>query len=409
MFSLFGNKSRKCGCVNRTVVCECVGHGHPDKLADQISDAILDTYLELDPNSRVGIETLVKDNVIVVGGEVHSKANPDICQAIRNVIDEVHYPENHHLMPDTVKIINLIGQQSEEIHSSVDKEDGEIGAGDQGFVVGFASNETKAYLPLGDFAAKRICYFLGDWRNEEKWGPDYKTQVIVDYDKKGNPTIRQILISVMHNHEYTDNMEKLREEITEVVKRVFDFYEDLIPHKDEYELVINPSGSWEIGGPISDCGVTGRKIVVDNYGGYCNVGGGAFSGKDLTKVDRSGAYLARYIAKNIVAAGIANTAKVELSYIIGKPQPSSINIDLDENCKLVPKIKEWLLENVDMCPSALIQRFNNGERGIGHDTDKHLGLGFYVTARYGHFAPADYVYTWEGTELAEKMKEAILG
>ena len=409
MFNLFGDKSKKCGCVERTVVCECVGYGHPDKLADQISDSILDDYITLDPNSRVGIETLVKDNIVVVGGEVHSNAHPDIEKTIRDIIEGINYPENHNLRPENIKVINLIGQQSEEIHNSVDKENGEIGAGDQGFVVGFASNETMVYLPLGDFVAKRICYFLGDYRYMEKWGPDLKTQVIVDYDKKGNPTIRQILISVMHNHEYTNDMDELREEITEVVDRMFGFYEELKPHKDEYELVINPSGSWEIGGPISDCGVTGRKIVVDHYGGYCNVGGGAFSGKDLTKVDRSGAYLARYIAKNIVAAGIADTAKVELSYIIGQPQPSSINIDLNRNCKLVPKIKEWLSQHVDMRPSALINRFYNKERGVGHSLDRNLWLGFNATSYYGHFGAADCFYKWEATDIADRMKEDILG
>lgn len=378
--------------INKTIVSEFVSYGHPDKIADQIADAILDEYLKLDKNTRAGIEVMVKDNVVVLGGEISSKATVNYDTIVRYVFNDIKFPDNHHLNPDNIKIINLIGKQSPEIHQGVDKSETVIGAGDQGFMVGYASNETETFMPLGHYIAKKLCQYVCDYK-AVRLGPDTKTQVIVDYDNKGVAKVASILVSTMHQCD----LKIAREEIEKIInsnmmnieKGIFEKY-----IKDKgVKIDINPCGSWRIGGPISDCGVTGRKLVVDQYGGYCNIGGGAYSGKCMSKVDRSAAYMARYLAKNIVASGICSTAKVELSYMIGVPEPSSINIEMDRNQDNAYIIKEWIRKNIDLTPYGIINRFDG------------YCPRYYNTAKNGHYGvivnnnETEKLYPWEKVDI----------
>ena len=382
---------------NKLIASEFVSFGHPDKIADQIADAILDNFLVQDKNARTGIEVMVKDNIVVLGGEVNSFAKVDYDKIVRNVFSELNFPSNHHLSPEEIKIINLIGKQSEEIHNGVDKVD-EIGAGDQGFMVGYATNETSVYMPLGHYIAKRICNYVA---KHELWGPDTKTQVIIEYDNNNKAIgIHSILVSTMHQC----SLECVRGNVRLAITRNFvgldkDIYEKFIKDKN-VRVDVNPCGSWQIGGPISDCGITGRKLVVDSYGGYCNIGGGNYSGKDLSKVDRSGAYMARYLAKNIVASGFCDTCRVTLSYMIGVAQPCSVEIDVNRNFNKLPQLKKWILQNVDLTPKSFISKFTPTIKGQ-----------FYRTSRYGHFGYDTkenvLLFTWEKLDLVEDLKQFV--
>ena len=386
---------------NVTISSECVTNCHPDKMADRIADAILDEYLYRDENTRTGIEVMVKDNVVVLGGEVHSNAVVDCDDIVKHLYKHhFKFPENHHLQPENLKIINLIGRQSQEIHDGVDKEDGEIGAGDQGFVVGFATNETPTYMPLGHYFASQICRWI---EQQATIGPDAKSQVVVEYDGEGNGSIKHILVSVM-------NPENTLDEIRDYIKRhitngdMFEnkgMYEKYIKDK-KFEILVNPCGDWKIGGPVSDCGVTGRKIVVDQYGGYCNVGGGAFSGKDLSKVDRSGAYAARYIAKSIVAAGIADVAKVEMTYVIGEPEPVSINVVLDSNEDKISEIKEIILKHFPTRVSSIIKAFRRVNHWFRRLSDASH-FGYETKDKYVSY----YCYPWENEKRGKKYFEEL--
>lgn len=388
-------------CKNKTITSEYVSYGHPDKLADQIADQILYDISLVDKNVRAGIEVMVKDNIVVLGGEISTTAELNYDACVRNVFNEVNYPSNHHLMPSDIKVINLIGKQSAEISAMVDKVDGEIGAGDQGFCVGYASNETDEYMPIGHYIAQRICLRVTHLtngklgKNSLRFGPDVKTQVVVSYDENENATVDYILVSAMHPdgclYELKDAVHKLIHKNAENFLG-HDVFEKYIKGKS-IKLDVNPYGEWTVGGPISDCGVTGRKIVVDQYGGYCNVGGGAFSGKDMSKVDRSGAYMARYIAKNIVASGLCDNAKVVLSYVIGQMQPCALDIELNRNCDLIPKIKEWLYNNVDMSPSGIIKRFTKNGR---------VNIVYPVLSRFGHYGYVAY-RPWENIDFADEL------
>jgi S-adenosylmethionine synthetase len=379
----------------KTIASEYVSAGHPDKISDQIADALLDEYLRRDPNSRTGIEVMVKDNIVVLGGEVNSAEIIDYETAVRNVFDYLKFPENHRLRYEDIKIINLIGQQSPEISQGVDRSQTIIGAGDQGFAVGYATYETDTFLPLGYYLAKLICNYVASL---DGFGPDTKAQVIVDYtyNDEGDllsTIVRSILVSTMHTKTLNITTKTVKDSILYNLDFFLpqDIWETHIVGNKFLKINVNPCGAWRIGGPVSDCGVTGRKIVVDQYGGYENVGGGAFSGKDGTKVDRSAAYMARYIAKNRLASGICNTAKVELSYMIGVPEPSSINIEMDKNQKLTEQVKRWVYDNINMTPYGIMSRFN-------------LWYPKYLnTARFGHFG--DPSYEWEKTDLANKIKE----
>ena len=384
--------------MKRTVVCEYVGFGHPDAVADQVSDALLDEFLKQDSNTRAGIEVMVKDNIIVLGGEVKSQGKIDYDSIVRKVFDNLPYPANHHLSADEIKVINLIGKQSPEISRGVDKEDGTVAAGDQGFVVAMASNETEDYMPLGMHVVKKVCQYVAS-QTALGFGPDCKSQVITVYDEKGHAYIDSILVSTMHQ----GGLEADRKTIETMIRHnrmgfsqyVLTKYFLCTAHKPK--IIVNPNGEWRIGGSVSDCGMTGRKIVVNQFGGYCPVGGGNLGGKDLSKIDRSAAYMCRYLAKNIVAAGISDTAKVELSYMIGVAQPSSINIELNRNQDRTDDIIQWIKDHVDLSPSGIIRRFDGGYTRNLH------------TARYGHYGKSDKemedkaiarIYPWERTDIA---------
>ena len=392
----------------KIVTSEYVSYGHPDKVADQVSDALLDDYLTIDSNTRAGIETMIKDNIVIVGGEVKTEAtNVNIEQTVRNVLDLVNYPDSHKLHGNDIKIINLIGEQSQEISKGVDRDDCDcIGAGDQGFVVGFASNETNEYIPLGVYVARQICKGV---TLVDGLGPDVKTQVCVEYGARV-PKIKSIVVSTMHSDAF--DIENVRRIIDNLIKTNRVGINNVMDDEDFFRYIkdknidyfINVNGTWVIGGPISDCGLTGRKIVVDQYGGYCNVGGGAFSGKDMSKVDRSGAYMCRYLAKNIVDAGLADEARVELSYVIGEPQPCAIKVEL-KNAHTTPianldkQIEMYIKENIDLTPKGIIERFFPcGMKPI-----------FFNTARNGHFGYNDNtaLYPWEKLDLSDKLREYI--
>ena len=384
--------------VKKTITSEYVSFGHPDKIADQISDVILDAYLRKDDMVRAGIEVMVKDNIVILGGEVSSDEVINYDQVVRPVFATLNFSKEHYLEPNKIKIINLIGKQSPEIHQGVDKGDN-IGAGDQGFMVGYASSETPTYMPLGVYIAKTICDYISTVHH--KFGPDTKTQVVVEYENNV-ASIKSILVSTM-NQIPLDNTRKL---ISNMIKynmvNIDDkIYQTYIKDKN-FPIIVNPCGSWSIGGPVADCGVTGRKLVVDQYGGYCNIGGGALSGKDMSKVDRSGAYMARYLAKNIVASGICHNAKVELSYGIGISEPLSINVEIDINQHLVPNIIEWIKNNVDLSPKGIIKRFN-GSYPRNYYLAKHGHYGVDVS----NDSSLEKIYPWEKTDISEYILKLL--
>ena len=398
--------------MKRTVISEYVGLGHPDKVADQVSDALLDAFLEKDPMTRAGIEVMIKDNIVVLGGEVNTTAQIDYDRIVRETIDMVDYPEDHHLSGEDIKVINLIGKQSPEISRSVDQEDGIIGAGDQGFCVGFASNETDVYMPLGAYLARELCKCAEEMHHT--FGPDIKSQVVVTYDEEGRGHVDSILVSTMHQCLLEECRTKVRDFIMNNDMDIDSQLHQQHIIEDKPEITINPAGEWHIGGSISDCGMTNRKIVVDQYGGYAPVGGGGLSGKDMSKVDRSATYMCRYLAKNIVAAELADTAKVELAYMIGLPQPCAINIELNNFDKCVDKLSNsnpnlaeelasWIKEHIDLSPKGIIERFD-GQKPR-----------FYEVTRGGHFGhigdrleKRDPYFHWEKTDLADTLAEHFL-
>jgi len=372
----------------KIITSEFVSWGHPDKIADQIADAILGEYLKQDPKSRTGIEVLIKDNIVVLGGEIKSKGKVDYDTIVRDVFKKLPFPSNHGLLPENIKIINLIGKQSSEISLGVDQSEDIIGAGDQGFMVGYASNETDEYLPLGVYIAKHICQYVSKQTNLG-FGPDTKTQVIVEYDEDYNSIVKSILVSTMHQGILDHDRMRVKAMISSNAMGINnDIFNKHIFNNPELQVDVNPCGSWQTGGPVSDCGVTGRKIVVDAYGGYANVGGGCQSGKDLSKVDRSAAYMARYLAKNIVASRIADTCKVELSYMIGVPEPSSINIEMNRSQHLVDDIKQYISDNIKLTPKFIIDKFSNC-------------FDPYKTAVDGHYGNSDDC--WEKIEFSDDL------
>ena len=392
----------------KVITSEFVSCGHPDKIADTIADSLLDAYLEQDKNTRAGIEVMVKDNNVVLGGEVSSNAIINYDTIVRDVYKGLNFPPNHNLNPENIKIINLIGKQSSEIHQGVDKSENVIGAGDQGFVVGFASDDTDVYMPLGHYMAKKICQWVASQR-KLGLGPDTKSQVIIVRDDTTYENeVNYILVSTMH----TDDVDV--KEVKAIVKKaifnnVVGFSDDIFNqyirgNEDSIEIVVNSCGAWHIGGPVSDCGVTGRKLVVDQYGGYSNIGGGFYGGKDYTKVDRSAAYMARYLAKNIVASGIAKTAKVELSYVIGVPEPSSINIELSgaNFNSNISHLKSWLEDKVDMTPYGIMTKF---DYSFARNQFNEV-YGFYGFNVNDSDAMKDF-YPWEKTDLADEIAKVF--
>lgn len=385
---------------------ESVTEGHPDKICDQISDAILDAMLEQDPMSRVACETLTNTGFIMVMGEITTKANVDITQIVRDTICEIGYNDSKMGFDgSTCAVMVALDKQSPDIAMGVDKalearegelqDDLDTGAGDQGMMFGFATNETEEYMPYPIALAHKLSKRLTQVRKDGTLAylrPDGKTQVTVEYDENGKPIhLNAVVLSTQHDETVT------QEQIhADIKKYVFD---PILPAKlvdEDTNFFINPTGRFVIGGPNGDSGLTGRKIIVDTYGGFARHGGGAFSGKDCTKVDRSAAYAARYVAKNIVAAGLADRCEIQLSYAIGVAQPMSIMVDTHGTGKLSDeRIVEIVRENFDLRPAGIIKML---------DLRRPI---YKQTAAYGHFGRNDLDLPWEKLDKVEDLKKYL--
>ena len=387
---------------------ESVTEGHPDKICDQISDAILDALLEQDPMSRVACETATTTGLVLVMGEITTKAYVDIQKIVRDTVREIGYDRGKYgFDADNCAVITAIDEQSTDIAMGVNKaleakehlmsedEIEAIGAGDQGMMFGYAVNETPELMPYPISLAHKLTRQLTKVRKDGTLTylrPDGKSQVTVEYDENGKPVrLDAVVLSTQHGEEVTQ--EQIHEDIK---KYVFD---PILPAEmvdENTKFFINPTGRFVIGGPHGDSGLTGRKIIVDTYGGMARHGGGAFSGKDCTKVDRSAAYAARYVAKNIVAAGLADRCEIQLSYAIGVARPTSINVDTFGTGKVSDsKLVEIIRENFDLRPAGII-RMLDLRRPI-----------YKQTAAYGHFGRTDLDLPWEKTDKAEELKKYL--
>ena len=372
---------------------ESVSEGHPDKMADQISDAILDALLAQDKRSRVACETLVKTGMVMVAGEITTEAYVDVESLVRNTIDDIGYNHSESGFDcNTCAVVNAIGRQSPDIAMGVDEsEDHEQGAGDQGLMFGYATNETDVLMPAPLYYSHLLVKQQSDVRKNGKldWlEPDAKSQLTFRYEGGKPVGIDTVVLSTQHKDSISlpDLQEAVMEEIIKPVLPA-----NWCDANTKY--FINPTGRFVIGGPYGDCGLTGRKIIVDTYGGMARHGGGAFSGKDPSKVDRSAAYLARYVAKNLVAAGIAERCELQLSYAIGVAEPTSISIDTFGTGKLTHgRIVELVREHFELKPRGLIQMLDL-LRPIYRDT-----------AAYGHFGREESNFTWEQTDKADALR-----
>jgi S-adenosylmethionine synthetase len=375
---------------------ESVSEGHPDKIADQISDAILDNILEKDNNAAVACETLVKNSLVILAGEINTNIWIDTEEIVKNVLKDIGYDcHSKGLDYKTATILNLISKQSTEINQTVfSKSNNCVGAGDQGIMFGFACDETETYMPAPIFFANQILLELSHQRKSSKieWlSPDAKSQVTVEYDGNGGiKRIDTILVSTQHKKEVTHK--EIVHTITNLIKNTFPT--KLLDKNTKY--IINPSGSFILGGPYADCGLTGRKIIVDTYGGYSKHGGGAFSGKDPSKVDRSASYVARYIAKNIVASGLAKKCEIQLSYAIGIADPLSIHV----NTFGTSKVSE--LEYISMIKKVFPLKPKDIIDHLKLKTTKYLR-----SAAYGHFGRNVDIYNWEKLDKIETIKKEI--
>ena len=392
----------------RLFTSESVTEGHPDKMCDAISDAVLDALLKQDPMSRVACETATTTGLVMVMGEITSNAYVDIQKVVRDTIREIGYTRGEHgFDADTCGIITALDEQSADIAMGVDKalearentmSDDEIeaiGAGDQGMMFGYATNETEEYMPYPISLAHKLALQLTKVRKDGTLSylrPDGKTQVSVEYDENDRPVrLEAVVLSTQHDPEVSQ--EQIHEDIK---KYVFDAIlpKDMVDENTKF--FINPTGRFVIGGPHGDSGLTGRKIIVDTYGGYARHGGGAFSGKDCTKVDRSAAYAARYAAKNIVAAGLAEKCEIQLSYAIGVAEPTSIMVDTFGTGKISDeKITEIVRENFDLRPAGIIKML---------DLRRPI---YRQTASYGHFGRNDLDLPWEKLDKAKELKKYL--
>ena len=384
---------------------ESVTEGHPDKMCDQISDAILDALLEQDPMSRVACETATTTGLVMVMGEITTKGYVDIQKVVRNTVREIGYDRAKYGFDcDTCGVIVALDEQSPDIAMGVDKaleakenkmtdeELEAIGAGDQGMMFGYATNETDEYMPYPIYLAHKLARQLTKVRKDgtlRYLRPDGKTQVTVEYDENGKPSrLDAVVLSTQHDEEVTQ--EQIHKDIK---KYVFD---EILPAEmvdENTKFFINPTGRFVIGGPHGDSGLTGRKIIVDTYGGMARHGGGAFSGKDCTKVDRSAAYAARYVAKNIVAAGLADRCEIQLSYAIGVAQPTSIMVDTFGTSKLrEEQLVEMIRKHFDLRPAGIIKML---------DLRRPI---YKQTAAYGHFGRDDLDLPWEKLDKVDELK-----
>lgn len=382
--------------MNYLFSSESVTKGHPDKVADKISDAILDAVLKEDSEARVACETAIKSDLVLVFGEITTSANVNYEDVVRSTIKEIGYDNSDYGFDfESVKVLVELTTQSKEIAQGVDSKDLDQGAGDQGIMFGYASNETINYMPLAIDLAHKLSYRLTKVREENIIAglrPDGKTQVTVEYDNDGKPVrIDTIVISTQHDPYHT------QETLTPLLKKhVIDYVITNGFVDENTKILINPTGSFILGGPAADSGLTGRKIIVDTYGGYARHGGGAFSGKDPSKVDRSAAYMARYLAKNMVAANLAEKLEIQLAYAIGVSKPVSIHIDAFGTEKVeLRKIYEFINKNFDLRPAAIIKRLN-------------LKQPIYSkTAAYGHFGRETENLPWEKLDVIELFKELV--
>ena len=392
----------------RLFTSESVTEGHPDKMCDQISDAILDALLEQDPMSRVACETATTTGLVLVMGEITTKAYVDIQKIVRDTVREIGYTRGKYgFDADTCGVITAIDEQSTDIAMGVDKaleakenqmsdeEIEAIGAGDQGMMFGYATNETDEYMPYPIALAQKLALQLTEVRKDGTLTylrPDGKTQVTVEYDENGKPSrLDAVVLSTQHDPDVTQ--EQIHADIR---KYVFD---PILPKEmvdENTKFFVNPTGRFVIGGPHGDSGLTGRKIIVDTYGGYGRHGGGAFSGKDCTKVDRSAAYAARYVAKNIVAAGLAEKCEIQLSYAIGVARPTSVMVDTFGTGKVSDeKLTEIIRENFDLRPAGIIKML---------DLRRPI---YKQTAAYGHFGRHDLDLPWEKLDKVEVLKQYL--
>ena len=374
---------------------ESVTEGHPDKMADQISDAILDYIIEHDPKARVACETLVSNGFCVIAGELKTTAYAPMQEIARKVIQEIGYTDaNYGFDYRAAAVLNGIGEQSPDINQGVDQADGEIGAGDQGLMFGYACRETDVLMPLPIHLAHRLTQRLAEVRKDGTvpyLRPDGKAQISVKYVDDKPVSVETVVISTQH-HADVSQEQIHKDMIEEVIKKVIPA--DMMDENTIYH--INPTGKFVIGGPQGDAGLTGRKIIVDTYGGSCPHGGGAFSGKDPTKVDRSAAYAARHVAKNLVAAGACDKATLQVAYAIGVVQPVSIMVDTHGTGKVSEeKIEECIKELFDLSPARIIESL---------DLLKPI---YRKTAAYGHFGRTEDSFTWEKLDRADEIKNYL--
>ncbi|MEE4382365.1 MAG: methionine adenosyltransferase [Pseudomonadales bacterium] len=383
----------------QTFTSESVSEGHPDKMADQISDAIVDAMLAKDADARIAVETLVKTGMVVLAGEIRLPENTfiDYEEIVRRTVREIGYTSSHvGFDADTCAVINAVGQQSADIAMGVDEgDDKEQGAGDQGLMFGYATDETDVLMPAPISYSHRLVQKQAELRKSGKLAwlrPDAKSQVSFRYGADGKPeAVEAVVLSTQHDPEISQA--DLREAVMEeIIKPV-------IPANwmsEATKVYINPTGKFVIGGPVGDCGLTGRKIIVDTYGGMARHGGGAFSGKDPSKVDRSAAYAGRYVAKNIVAAGLASRCEIQVSYAIGVAEPTSISVNTFGTGKLPDeKIVALVREHFDLRPKGLIAML---------DLKRPI---YFKTAAYGHFGREEPEFSWERTDKAEALRAAL--
>ena len=372
---------------------ESVSEGHPDKMADQISDAILDAILTQDADARVACETMVKTGVVIVAGEISTNCYVDLEDTVRAVVRDIGYNSSELGFDwESCAVLNAIGKQSRDIAQGVDDNDsGELGAGDQGLMFGYASNETDVLMPAPIYYAHRLMQRQSEVRRQSlPWlRPDAKSQISLSYDSEGNPSsIEAVVLSTQHAPD--KQLDEIREAVMEeIIKPVLPA--DWLNSNTKY--FINPTGRFVIGGPMGDCGLTGRKIIVDTYGGMARHGGGAFSGKDPSKVDRSAAYACRYVAKNVVAAGLAERCEVQISYAIGVAEPTSISVNSFGSGKVPDsELARIIRANFDLTPRGIIDMLQL-QRPI-----------YRPTATYGHFGRELPEFTWERTDKAAQLR-----